>query len=64
MGGRELPAVTASLLTPCLPSLELVEGGLRGQWGWRGGGRFVLGALDAELFCLVKVVILLTPAAM
>lgn len=29
-----------------------------------GSGGFVLGALDAELFCLVKVVILLTSAAM
>lgn len=29
-----------------------------------GGGCFVLGALDAELFCLGKVVILLTSAAM
>lgn len=64
MGGRELPAVTASLLTPCLPSLDLVEGGLRERWGWRGSGHFVLGALDADLFCLIKVVILLTPAAM
>ena len=64
MGGRELPAVTASLLTPCLLSLELVEGGHRERWHWRGSGCFVLGALDADLFCLVKVVILLTPAAM
>lgn len=29
-----------------------------------GGGCFVLGALDAELFCLGKVVILRTSAAM
>lgn len=48
MGGRELLAVTAFLLTPCLLSLELVEGGLK-EWSVL---ERVVGALSWGLWML------------